>query len=123
LAVHPDIVVFDEQLQTQSRSLSEALSKLPEDRIDAVHTEVRKKLGPKEQEYDHQLFEKLRAWRSELARTKKLPAYIIFDDKTLRNLAADKPHDLDSLLKVSGVGPAKSALYGEQLLGIISSHG
>ena len=71
-------------------------------------------------DYDEELFQKLRAKRAEIAEELSLPAYIIFSDKTLKHLAADKPFDEASMLEVNGVGAKKYAQYGEDFLEIIN---
>jgi len=65
------------------------------------------------------LFEALRAWRSALARQQNLPAYIILNDRTLQELAAQRPTTLDELMQINGIGATKAARYGEALLELI----
>jgi ATP-dependent DNA helicase RecQ len=62
------------------------------------------------------LFERLRAWRAATAKEQGLPAYVIFHDATLRQIATQAPDTLDALGTVSGVGENKLAKYGEQIL-------
>jgi ATP-dependent DNA helicase RecQ len=62
------------------------------------------------------LFEALRAWRAAQAKEQGVPAYVIFHDATLRELAMRRPASLEELGTVTGVGEAKRAKYGEQLL-------
>jgi ATP-dependent DNA helicase RecQ len=69
-------------------------------------------LEPKAQ----QCFESLRAWRSEVARSNGVPAYVIFHDATLREIAMKRPQSLDELAHISGVGARKREAYGEELL-------
>jgi len=71
-------------------------------------------------EYDEELFEKLRAKRSELASEMEVPAYIIFSDKTLKHLANDKPYDKATMLEVNGVGEKKYEQFGEEFLEVIN---
>ena len=63
-----------------------------------------------------QRFDALRQWRAGVAREQNLPAYVVFHDRTLRAVALDPPGDLDALSTVEGIGAAKLARYGEQLL-------
>jgi len=65
------------------------------------------------------LFEALRATRSEIARKEKLPAYIVFWDKTLAEIAKRRPRSLAALRDVPGVGDAKLERYGNELLAVI----
>jgi ATP-dependent DNA helicase RecQ len=66
--------------------------------------------------YDSDLFEKLRAWRAAAAKEQGVPAYVIFHDATLRQIAAERPADLAGLAAISGVGETKLARYGAQIL-------
>jgi ATP-dependent DNA helicase RecQ len=68
------------------------------------------------------LFESLRAWRAGVAKEQGLPAYVIFHDATLRQIAAQRPATLAELSGVSGVGEAKLAKYGQQVLDTIAEH-
>jgi ATP-dependent DNA helicase RecQ len=62
------------------------------------------------------VFEKLRTWRAAAAKEQGVPAYVIFHDATLRQIAAERPSTLASLGTVNGVGETKLARYGEQIL-------
>jgi ATP-dependent DNA helicase RecQ len=66
------------------------------------------------------LFERLRWWRVETARSHNVPAYVIFHDATLREIARAMPVTLDELRQVSGVGEKKLETYGEQLIALVS---
>jgi ATP-dependent DNA helicase RecQ len=61
-------------------------------------------------------FERLRAWRAATAKEQGVPAYVIFHDATLRQIAAEAPATLDALGRVNGVGENKLARFGEQIL-------
>ncbi|MUV15707.1 DNA helicase RecQ [Noviluteimonas gilva] len=63
-----------------------------------------------------QRFEALRAWRSAVAREQGVPAYVIFHDATLRQIALQEPGDLDALARVQGVGVAKLERYGRDVI-------
>jgi ATP-dependent DNA helicase RecQ len=67
------------------------------------------------------LFEELRAWRAGVAREQGLPAYVIFHDATLRQIAAERPATLTALSSISGVGEAKLAKYGQQVLDTLTA--
>jgi ATP-dependent DNA helicase RecQ len=62
------------------------------------------------------LFERLRAWRAETAKTHGVPAYVIFHDATLREIADTRPQTLDQLSGISGVGAKKLEAYGQNIL-------
>ncbi|PZG21704.1 DNA helicase RecQ [Micromonospora craterilacus] len=65
-------------------------------------------------------FERLRAWRAATAKEQGVPAYVVFHDATLRQIAADTPSSLAELSQVSGVGENKLAKYGEQILAVLA---
>jgi ATP-dependent DNA helicase RecQ len=63
-----------------------------------------------------QRFESLRHWRAETARTQSVPAYVIFHDATLREIALAQPDGLEALGTISGVGAGKLERYGRAVL-------
>ncbi|MDT7681069.1 MAG: ATP-dependent helicase RecQ [Pseudonocardiales bacterium] len=65
------------------------------------------------------VFEQLRAWRGATAKEQGVPAYVIFHDATLREIAARMPADLGALGAISGIGENKLAKYGEGVLGVL----
>jgi ATP-dependent DNA helicase RecQ len=65
------------------------------------------------------LFERLRAWRADVARAQGVPAYIVFGDATLRGIAVTEPSTLAQLATVSGVGEKKLDAYGEAVLALV----
>ncbi|PZE38583.1 MULTISPECIES: DNA helicase RecQ [unclassified Curtobacterium] len=67
------------------------------------------------------LFESLRQWRAGQAREQGVPAYVVFNDATLRGIAAVKPSDLDELSEISGVGAAKLESYGRAVLDVVAA--
>ena len=69
------------------------------------------------------LFEALREARRTLAAEARVPPYVVFHDSTLREIAATRPSTLRELAKVSGVGDAKLARYGEAMLAAIAAAG
>jgi ATP-dependent DNA helicase RecQ len=69
---------------------------------------------------DASMFERLRTWRAGAAKEQGVPAYVIFHDATLRQIAADRPTSLAELSHVSGVGEAKLARYGQQVLDTVA---
>ena len=66
-----------------------------------------------------ELFEELRSLRMQLARERDLPAYMVFNDATLREMASTMPSDRRELLGISGVGAKKIETYGDEFLGAI----
>lgn len=75
--------------------------------------------SPSAQTPDDDLFRTLKAVRSRLAQTERVPAYIIFSNATLQDMARKKPKTMAQLLQVSGVGEVKAARYGEAFLDAI----
>ncbi|MET9417738.1 DNA helicase RecQ [Streptomyces klenkii] len=66
------------------------------------------------------VFEALRAWRGATAKEQGVPAYVIFHDATLREIATASPTSLDELAGVSGVGESKLAKHGEKILDLLT---
>jgi ATP-dependent DNA helicase RecQ len=62
------------------------------------------------------VFERLRAWRAAAAKELGVPAYVIFHDSTLRQIATEEPSTMGALSRISGVGEAKLAKFGQQVL-------
>jgi ATP-dependent DNA helicase RecQ len=67
------------------------------------------------------VFERLRAWRSERAKEQGVPAYVVFSDATLREIATTLPSSLAGLSNVSGIGETKLARYGQQVLDVLGA--
>ncbi|ODP34290.1 DNA helicase RecQ [Pandoraea sp. ISTKB] len=70
---------------------------------------------------DQQVFEKLRAWRQDMAKTQAVPAYVILHDRTLRELAQRRPRHRDGLVDITGLGEAKIERYGEALVELLNA--
>ena len=81
------------------------------------HTSVRVRLpkpgGP--------VLERLKAWRKARARADGVPAYVIFHDKTLEEIAELLPKDWADLASISGVGPTKLERYGDEVLAVVAT--
>ena len=71
---------------------------------------------------DGGLLAALKAERSRLARRDEVPAYIVFSNATLADMAAKAPRNMTELLQVSGVGEVKAARYGEEFLAVLASY-
>ncbi|MCX4969979.1 DNA helicase RecQ [Streptomyces sp. NBC_00654] len=69
------------------------------------------------------VFEALRAWRGATAKEQGVPAYVIFHDATLREIAALRPGSLAELGGISGLGEKKLATYGEGVLAVLAELG
>ncbi|MEU4717041.1 DNA helicase RecQ [Micromonospora purpureochromogenes] len=66
------------------------------------------------------VFERLRAWRAATAKEQGVPAYVIFHDATLRQIATEAPNSLAGLSQINGVGENKLAKYGEGILAVLA---
>jgi ATP-dependent DNA helicase RecQ len=70
---------------------------------------------------DSALFDALRAWRREQAKERGVPAYVVFHDATLRQIAQARPATLEALAQISGVGAAKLDAYGTSVLEVLAA--
>lgn len=77
---------------------------------------------PELPEVDRLLFEALREWRTNEARAAAVPAFVVFGDATLREIAAIRPSTRTGLLDINGIGPTKLDRYGEAILAIVAQH-
>ncbi|MBP6490534.1 MAG: DNA helicase RecQ [Thauera sp.] len=66
------------------------------------------------------LFDRLRAWRFATAKERNVPAYVVFPDATLREIAIKRPHTLSELAAISGVGDRKLEHYGTAILEMVA---
>jgi ATP-dependent DNA helicase RecQ len=71
--------------------------------------------------YDRTLFEALRVWRREEAQERGVPPYVIFSDKTLRELARLRPSTRYELRNVYGIGDAKLEAFGDAVLRVVEA--
>jgi ATP-dependent DNA helicase RecQ len=69
--------------------------------------------------YDDELFQRLRLLRSRLANSRGVPAFVVFSDATLRDMCRIKPTDRESFLEVSGVGSLKMEQYADKFTELI----
>jgi ATP-dependent DNA helicase RecQ len=70
---------------------------------------------------DPDLVARLRAWRLERSRQDGVPAFVVFNDRTLEELAAARPSTSAELVEVHGLGPAKVDRYGPALLALVAA--
>ncbi len=73
-------------------------------------------------EYSHELFEQLRTKRRELSEAEHVPPFVVFHDRTLREMAAQLPQSVEVFGQVSGVGPVKVKKYADVFLPIICDY-
>jgi ATP-dependent DNA helicase RecQ len=74
-------------------------------------------------EHSRLLFEKLRQLRLEISKRLNVPPYVVFHDRTLREMAARRPSSRAQLLAITGVGERKAEQYGDLFLGVIHQAG
>jgi ATP-dependent DNA helicase RecQ len=75
--------------------------------------------GAEEVSLDLELFEALRTWRAATAKGMGVPAYVVFPDATLAEVARTRPGSEEALLEVKGIGPRKLEAYGADLLRLV----
>ncbi|MGW0565252.1 DNA helicase RecQ [Streptomyces sp. NPDC003016] len=124
------LVMTDESASVLSREREVRLRKeakpVPAARSGAAKGERRAKAAAAKADLPAEavpVFEALRAWRAEQAREQGVPAYVIFHDATLREIATVRPGSVAELGGVAGLGEKKLATYGEGVLGVLASLG
>ena len=73
-------------------------------------------------EPDAALFEALKALRTKLAQEQKVPAYVVFSDRTLAELATHRPTSPHAFREIHGIGDAKLERYGAAFLDVVQNH-
>jgi ATP-dependent DNA helicase RecQ len=85
-----------------------------------LHVKAKKEfVVHKDEDVNSEVFEQLRALRAQIAKEENKPAYIIFGDKTLKEMAKLLPKNKEEMLHVSGVGEVKFERYGERFLELL----
>ncbi len=72
-------------------------------------------------DYDAEMYDRLRELRREIASEKGIPPYIVFSDKTLKDLSVKQPESKEAMLEVHGIGEVKFERYGKAFLGIFQN--
>jgi DNA helicase-2/ATP-dependent DNA helicase PcrA len=98
-----------DRVRLQAKAPRSARSRGPSDEPD---------LSPDEQV----TFDALKAWRAQAAKAADVPAFVVFHDKTLREIARRSARSARDLLTVAGVGPVKVDRYGDALLRVVREH-
>lgn len=95
----------------------------PVDSADRITEEpVYDKTSEESNEYSQELFEQLRTKRKELAVAEHVPAFYVFNDKTLREMATRLPQSVEAFGQVYGIGPVKVEKYADVFLPIICAY-
>ena len=68
---------------------------------------------------DEELFERLRAWRRDQARSQQVPAYVVLHNSHLEEIARRKPGSVHELGTIKGIGLRRAARYGDELLALV----
>jgi ATP-dependent DNA helicase RecQ len=89
------------------------------ERVELVRSVKRAKSRSGDQAYNEDLFDLLKAERAAIARAENVPAYLIFSDATLIELATYYPQSFDDLSQISGFGEVKMRTYGQQFLRVV----
>jgi ATP-dependent DNA helicase RecQ len=72
---------------------------------------------------DPALHATLKAWRSEIARSRGVPAYVVLHDSTIDGIATTRPATLTELRGIAGIGDKKLEHYGDELIALVASSG
>lgn len=91
-------------------------------RTRAARGKARAGQTPQGENVDASLLATLKTVRLRLAKERRVPAYVVFSDRTLIDMAERRPHDLDAFAEVNGVGAAKLKEFGEVFLSAIDAH-
>lgn len=136
LRVHPDVLERDAFFRERSGAAVKAFDDMKEEEIKKLQENFIRALGgkllhgkkrPKTSlasavDYDKALFEELKKLRRRLADERTSPAFTIFGDATLREMAIHYPQRLESFGKIKGIGPAKLKQYGALFVEAIRSY-
>ena len=91
---------------------------LKKERLEVQKAVAKKKVSYFD-DYDVEMYDKLRDLRTQIASAKGIPPYIVFSDKTLKDLSSKVPQDKEAMLAVHGIGEVKFERYGEAFLALL----
>jgi len=92
---------------------------LKKERLTVQKAEKKKKVTYFD-DYDVEVYDKLRDLRTQIASEKGIPPYIVFSDKTLKDLSVKTPQDKEAMLSVHGIGEVKFERYGKEFLTLLN---
>ena len=92
---------------------------LKKERLTVQKAETKKKVTYFD-DYDVEVYDKLRDLRTQIATEKGIPPYIVFSDKTLKDLSVKVPQDKEAMLEVHGIGEVKFERYGKEFLTLLN---
>ena len=87
-----------------------------------VQLKTKSSIGRRAASSNPQLYELLRGLRNETAKNMRVPAYVVFTDKTLQEMSTYLPVTRDEMLEISGVAQAKYEKYGELFMNVIREY-
>jgi ATP-dependent DNA helicase RecQ len=96
-------------------------SRRPASKAKTKNPKLAAAVAPDEKPYDAKLFETLRQWRREKSDKLGIPAYLIYPDVTLKELARRRPKTKEELLEIRGIGAAKARQFGKETLSVLHS--
>ncbi|MDG6774009.1 DNA helicase RecQ [Thiomicrorhabdus sp. ZW0627] len=96
---------------------------LPKKTLSKTNRPAGKSLRDNLSDADREVFDELRALRKEIAESEEVPAYVVFGDAALVEMAKHKPQNDGELLKINGVGESKLARYGFEFLALLRRYG
>jgi len=94
---------------------------LKKERLTVQKAEAKKRVSYFD-DYDVEMYDKLRDLRTQIASAKGIPPYIVFSDKTLKDLSSKVPQSKEEMLAVHGIGEVKFERYGESFLEILNAN-
>lgn len=106
------------EVQLRLRHAARPAGKTRRTSLDSSGKRKRSPLSMDDEELAH--FEALKAWRAGIAREHNIPAYIVFNDATLAEMAKEVPDTLAALAEISGVGAKKLEAYGRDILRVLN---
>ena len=115
-----ELTIRNQEVRSNSRPLVSSRIENLTDRAEAEL--VRPKTKPEAINYDESLFIRLKSWRLERAKTDKMPAYVVANDETLKEIAQVKPMKNSDLISINGIGQVKIEKYGDEIIGIIKNY-
>lgn len=117
-------IAYDENLHLKVSDLGKAIVESKQSIQLTEYTEKPTKTAKKkasDKSADNEVLAKLKAWRKEIAAKNKVPAYVIFHDATLNQLAQELPLSIKDLADIQGFGKVKIDRFGADVLGIIKN--